>query len=69
LTNGGINVEELMASFLTAIVATVLIPIVYSFSVSANVSGTTQLIILLFPVFIAIGALFNILRHFTAKKY
>lgn len=61
--------EELMNSFVTAIVAVVLVPIVYSLSVAANVSGTTQVVVLLFPVFIALGALFNILRHFTAKKY
>lgn len=61
--------EEIMNSFVTAIVAVVLIPIIYGLCVAANVSGTTQIIVLLFPVFIALGALFNILRHFTAKKY
>lgn len=58
-------VEKIMESFGLAIVAVVLIPIVDSLANSANVSGTTRTIVLLFATFIALGALFAILRNFV----
>jgi hypothetical protein len=61
--------QKVMNSFVVAILAVVLIPIVYSLAVSANVTGITLTIVLLFPVFIALVALFAILKGFTGTKY
>lgn len=60
-------VQKVMNSFVVAILAVVLVPIVYTLAASANVTGITLTIILLFPVFIALVALFNILKGFTGK--
>ena len=59
--------EKIMDSFVVAIIAVVLVPIVDSLSVQANVTGTTRTILLLLAVFIALGALFNILRNFRGS--
>lgn len=56
--------EKVMDSFIVAIVAVVLIPIVDSLAQAANVTGTTRTILVLLPVFIALGALFIILSSF-----
>lgn len=60
--------QKIMDSFTVAIVAVVLIPIVDSLANAANITGVGKTVVLLLPVFIALGALFNILRNFTGKK-
>lgn len=59
--------HKVMDSFVVAILAVVLIPIIYTLAVSANVTGITLTIVLLFPVFVALVALFQILKGMTSS--
>lgn len=59
--------SKVMDSFVVAILAVVLIPIIYTLAVSANVTGITLTIVLLFPVFVALVALFQILKSMTSS--
>jgi len=52
-----VKVSGVITAFVGVLIGVVLTPIIYQQSIEANVSGTTQTILLLIPVFFALAVM------------